>query len=181
MRGTNLDRLFKAIGDADIEILSELLAGHPELVEQCSKSGQSPLRLAVQVGSLKIVSLLLDAGADPNARLDLVSPVSGRRESGVTALMYADSVEMIDLLVSAGADVRAVDSNGLSVFFQVGHNFESKLAEALFRHGAKPTARELQLLMTKAQDELAYRKNLGQASERAQNLEGMIRWCQSLA
>lgn len=178
MQEVDLDRLWKAIGDADSQALADLVDDYPQFHEWRSKYGQSPLRLAVQVGSVSVIRMLLDAGADPNARLDLVSPVSGRREFGVTAVMYANTAEVVSLLVEAGANPNAIDSDGSSVFVRVGELFDARLAEALVGSGAIPSAQELERLIAMAKDELTYRKSVGQMSERTQSLESMISWCQ---
>jgi len=58
--------------------------------------GQTPLMIAVMKGSLPIVELLLEAGANPNAQDD----------SGTTALMltWDCDLEITRVLIRAGAD-----------------------------------------------------------------------------
>lgn len=63
--------------------------------------------LAVGSGDASAVRMLLDAGADPNAKDSM----------GMTAIMWAAGtykLEIIHALLDAGADVNAKDNEGLT-------------------------------------------------------------------
>ncbi len=71
-------------------------------VNAVNKDGKTPLMLASEQGSVKMVSDLLKAGAKPNAK----------NPRGETALMFAaekGQTECINLLLRAGADVLLAD------------------------------------------------------------------------
>ena len=72
-------------------------------------SFQIPLFCAARSGSGECVVLVLKAGADPNMR----------DSSGGTALMYAGSIEVVRVLLNAGADLHAVDEYGKDAFSSV--------------------------------------------------------------
>lgn len=64
-----------------------------------SSTGDTPLHAAAGHDNLDIVAMLLQHGADPNA-VDV---------DGWTPLMFAGSLECVDLLLAAGADIHASD------------------------------------------------------------------------
>src|SRR5262249_33986894 len=65
-------------------------------------NGETPLMHAVLYGDLESVRMLLDRGADPNARSD----------SGATALLWAvNDLDKTRLLLEYGADVNARSDN----------------------------------------------------------------------
>jgi ankyrin repeat protein len=97
--------------------------------------GFTPLAEAVENGKAKDVKLLLDHGADVNAR----------DESGKSALMYSvygagdDDKEKVRLLLDHGADVKATDIYGytaLSTLFTMASNGSLYIAGMLVAGGA---------------------------------------------
>ena len=78
-----------------------------------SETGVSPLMAAIGNGDLDVIRLLIKHGADPESTIDIVYPLNivyprGKKELTYSALMRACAelrqLEVIDLLVSAGAD-----------------------------------------------------------------------------
>jgi ankyrin repeat protein len=112
----------------------------------------SPLRVAVTQGDEQVVRLLLDFGADPNMKLSryplLIDALrrnrikifqmlvengadvnATREEYGDTPLMYvvaSQQVDVIQLLLSRGADIRAKDFGGKNVLHNLLCNKYSK-------------------------------------------------------
>ena len=66
--------------------------------------GATVLMVAVDNNSIDVVKLLIDAGADVNAKSDIED-----EGSGFTALMKASSKDVLKILIDAGADVNAKD------------------------------------------------------------------------
>ena len=62
------ERLFTALREGDVPAVKDVLADHPEVVESRDSDGATPLHLAALEGRRDIVHMLLDAGADVNAR-----------------------------------------------------------------------------------------------------------------
>ena len=119
--------------------------------------------------AVKVIDMLIDAGADPNARdaegrtpifeantavtvaamLRHGADANTRDNAGRTALFYQDSPASIAVLLDAGADLDAVDSKGASAIEQMNSE-EGSLA--LLAAGAKLPADPARLaaMVTKA-------------------------------
>lgn len=67
-----MKKLFKAIRDKNLELVSQLISSAPELVNCTAKQppkkddGQSPLQVALKTGAYDIAEYLIDHGADLN-------------------------------------------------------------------------------------------------------------------
>ncbi|MBX7057634.1 MAG: ankyrin repeat domain-containing protein [Leptospirales bacterium] len=85
-----------------------LSAGFLQVIDQPDRRGYSALHMAVECGDLETTQLLLEAGANPNAR----------DHEGVTPLMlsrsYSAMAEISSALLAAGGDPSLVDKNGKS-------------------------------------------------------------------
>src|SRR5579859_4542752 len=91
--------LFRLIRAGDVKGLRRA-AENPNLV---SSLGETPLHYAATFGNPDAVRVLLERGADPNAR----------NRAGATPLIYgAYNFEKSRLLVEKGADVNARAQNG---------------------------------------------------------------------
>jgi ankyrin repeat protein len=91
--------------------------------------GEKPLHSAVKSQRVDIAKLLIEAGADPKVA----------DSEGFTALHLATSPEMVDLLVSKGADPNSKADDGTTPLdLTVGNDLKSSPAtfEALLKHGA---------------------------------------------
>ncbi len=91
----------------------------------------TPLHRVVGRDNMKITSMLLDRGAYVNAK----------GEDGSTPIMCARSAEMVDLLVSHGADVDAKDTKGFTALSN-RYSFHNEFVEAMIKHGADVTVRD---------------------------------------
>src|SRR3989304_7826884 len=90
-------QIFAGVGAHDHEVTLELAeAGHD--LEARNEDGATPLIFAVFSDNLEGARILLEHGADPNARREGPGP------SG-SALFSAGDRAMIDLLLSHGADL----------------------------------------------------------------------------
>ncbi|GAA4069121.1 ankyrin repeat domain-containing protein [Actinomadura miaoliensis] len=129
------DRFGRACAAGDLSAVTEMLAGMPDL-GPLDGSGLTPLHLAAMARSVEVVRVLLDAGADPTATIteDASTPwrfldgnvyTSGELLAGATALHLAldheaprklydktPSLEIVRMLLEAGADPNATDSAG---------------------------------------------------------------------
>ena len=104
--------------------------------------GSTPLYNACFMDRVDSVRLLLARGADPNQRITYRSPVDGRVETGVVALMLAHSTAAIDALLEAGADPHAVDGDGQTVLKRCVLTTPLDGLERLMRTGVDPAARD---------------------------------------
>jgi len=88
-----------------------------------------------------MVKLLLARGADPNKRMVYRSPVDGRVEDGLVALMLARSAEVVAALVNAGADPNMSDADGRTPLMRVVLAATPEAVEQLLQAGADLAAR----------------------------------------
>jgi uncharacterized protein len=106
-------------------------------VHDVSVSGQAPLFLAARANSLEAVMLLLQAGADVNAK----------DKKGQTAIMfdslwgYRPNLEIVRALLAAGADVNAVDQGGRTPLMFASQDAQVELVKLLVAAGAKVNIR----------------------------------------
>lgn len=97
------------------------------------RAGGTPLMLAAAGGYAPAVDLLLEAGADPDAR----------NAKGQTALMLAASYghdRAVDRLLAAGADPDAADQEGATALLAAARKLRRSTVERLLRAGARPVA-----------------------------------------
>ena len=100
--------LYAAIRSGDVAKVSALLASSADVNAKERRGGATPLMLAAAFGSLDTMRMLIDKGADVNAR----------SAGDATALMWAvNDIDKVRLLIDKGADVNAVSSLGRSALF----------------------------------------------------------------
>lgn len=91
---------FEAIEAKDDEKLAALLKRHPSLAKASGTNGNQLLHFAVNHDNPKLVSLLLEAGADPDAAND-------KGSTPLTQAAYRGKTDMIERLLAEGASVDA--------------------------------------------------------------------------
>lgn len=159
--------LMKAVGQGRSKEVSSLLRSKIGL-EFTGKDGNSPLILAARKGHVEIVKLLLDHGANPNARFRcagpaLVSAASDGKaqvvrfllERGVnvnardceqeTALMSAarrGHGAVVELLLKKGANLNAVNAGGQNALMLAASTGREDVVRALLKRGADPRSRD---------------------------------------
>jgi ankyrin repeat protein len=102
------DEFYVAIRGGDIEKVSTLIQGGADVNIRDRRGRATPLMHAAAYGTLDTMRLLLDKGADVNAR----------NAGNATALMWAVSdLAKVRLLLDRGADVNIVSSSGRTALF----------------------------------------------------------------
>jgi uncharacterized protein len=128
--------VFDAAAAGDVDRLTELLDGDPELVGAWSEDGYTPLHFAAFFDRGKAVRLLLDRGAD-------VSAVS-RNDMQVQPLhsaVAANSRDVAAALLTAGADPNARQQGGFTPLMAAEENEkEGDMVRLLMDHGAEESA-----------------------------------------
>ena len=140
----NTAAFFDACARGDVEAVRALLAQDPELVRvtnpAADHAGWTGLHTAAQQGHLDVVRLLLDRGADPNAR------EAGDHTYPLHWAAAQRHMDVVRALLDAGSDVHGVgddhelDVIGWGTFFHAedqprGHNPE--VAALLLERGAR--------------------------------------------
>jgi ankyrin repeat protein len=140
-------RLMEALRNGDRPAFEKLLRQDPQAAKQKGPGGATPLMYAALYGDLKSVRLLLEKGADPNAKND----------AGATALHWAvDDPEKTRLLLERGADANARSDDAQTPVLIAASRFGSAGAvELLLDRGAEaPLANVLRAAVAAEDDGL---------------------------
>ncbi len=126
---------FEAAALGKKNIVEEALKENPDLVNDFSDDGFTPLGLASYFGKEEIVHLLLLNGADPN-----ISSRNGYHVYPIHSAV-ASNYEMISkMLLEAGADVNVVQMSGATPLHSAAHNGNIDLLIVLLEAGANVNA-----------------------------------------
>ncbi len=120
------DAFYTAIRANDLDRLAALIK--TESPNQADSRGITPLMYSATVGSAGAMRMLIDHGADVNAR----------NAFGSTALMWsATDLEKVRLLVEHGADVNIASKAGrTALLIAAGSNPSAEIVRYLIAHGA---------------------------------------------
>jgi uncharacterized protein len=128
--------LADAAAAGDVETVGHLIAEDPALVREYTDEGWTALHLAA---TSEIAAMLLDAGADINARNR--HKFAGPGNSPLSAAVYQDRREVVRLLTERGADVNQGDNAGFTPLHLAVANGRPESARMLLEAGADPNAR----------------------------------------
>ncbi len=138
MRHTTLHR---AVRLSATELVHSLVQEKPESVDEYDRRGQTPLGIAVALDppNVKIVELLLTAGAEP---MNLVqeSDRSNRRTVFEVAISAGDP-EVVRRLIQYGASVKDVDTRDYGALLIASYSAHPKKRPEIFRILADAGAR----------------------------------------
>mmetsp|Transcript_15884 Transcript_15884/g.23307 ORF Transcript_15884/g.23307 Transcript_15884/m.23307 type:complete len:203 (-) Transcript_15884:444-1052(-) len=98
------ESFFFACSSGNVEEATRYVKENPELATAITKDGETGLHLAAISSNFEISKLLLEHGADPNAR---TTHEHGLRMHPLSWNVYGGNHEIIDLLLKHGADVNA--------------------------------------------------------------------------
>ena len=137
------EAFFQAAARNDpVTIENYLAAGaNPNAISE--NHGHTPLYNACITGSVESAKSLLTGGANPNLVFSYRSPVDGRLEKDIVALIFARTAELAELLVAAGANVNATDANGTTPLMRAAFKGSVELVRVLLKAGALPLTRQI--------------------------------------
>ena len=124
--------VYAAAGLNDATRVLDLLATDPATARESGVYGMTPLHWACRAGSVACAKLLLDHGAEVDARNKARrTPLQLAAESGQS--------ESVKLLARAGADLDAQDRKGRRPLHRATYEGHANTAEVLLAEGADPT------------------------------------------
>lgn len=123
--------IIQAATSGDTYKVQELIAGNAHLVNVYGDDGWTPLHLVAYFGHRQVAEVLLASGANVHARsrntlvnMPLHAAVAGKRE------------DLVEILVSQGADVNAVQEGGWTPLHEAADRGHLELVQILIEHGA---------------------------------------------
>jgi ankyrin repeat protein len=131
--------VFEAAAIGDVERLRALLDDDPSLATAWSADGFTSLHFAAFFGHPAAAKLLVERGAELEARSTNEQFALDARPLHSAAA--AGRREVCEVLLDAGADVNAVQHGGYTALLEARQNGNEELAQLLLQHGADPTAR----------------------------------------
>lgn len=125
-----MPEIYRAAKLGQLDRVRALLAEDPSLANARGWKGFTPLHGAVgDIHTPEMTELLLDAGADVNARND----------AGIAPLHLAGSPQLADILVRRGADLNLRDGNGRTpVWIHASERDGARVLLRLLELGADP-------------------------------------------
>jgi len=124
--------ILKAAKSGDADRVRELLAGDASLAHARDKDGSTPLHCAAWRGHAAVAELLLNAGADVNAR----NQNEHYGDTPLHAAAHGNQRAVAELLIGRGADVHAKSCNGRTPLEETTIHDASAVAKMLRLQGA---------------------------------------------
>src|SRR5262249_54557880 len=120
---------------SDATAVAKLIASSPEIVNAKDRAGSTPLHHAAGFGSVAVLKLLLDHGADPNTA----------NRGRATPIFWAVHDERKGrLLLELGADINARLADGRTLVYQAASLGDGlPLLRLLLEKGAQPDVKTL--------------------------------------
>lgn len=144
--------IFAASIQGETARIEELLAGNRSLISSLSTDGWTPLHLAAFFGKKDAVRLLLNKGAEVNARS--TNPMAN---TPLHAAAAGKDTETAKILLDHGANANARQHGGWTALHAAAQNGDVEMARALIASGADVQVRAdnhqnaLDLALTKGQ------------------------------
>jgi uncharacterized protein len=131
--------VFEAAAIGDVERLRELLEGDAALANAWSEDGFTPVHFAAFFGHPDAAKLLIERGADLEARSK--NEQFALDAAALHSAAAAGQLEVCRILLDAGADVNAVQHGGYTALLDAAANKNQELIDFLLERGADRSAR----------------------------------------
>ena len=151
---SDIPAIHRAAGEGDLETIRQSLGRYPTLVSRREPNlGQTPLHIVAASGQREAAILLLDSGADVNAKND-------NAETPLHWAALEGHKDVAVLLLTKRASVDAQDKYGVTPLHMAANRGHELLVETLLDSGADVFATSefgnaLQLAKSKGHDDVA--------------------------
>lgn len=122
--------LLEAVKKGDAKMASDIIKKDPDAIREKGKYETGPLHAAALKGDKEMIKLLLEKGASPDATDHFKK----------TPLFLASSPEIADMLIAAGADVKAVDRRGNGLLHEAVKSKNAAMTEYYIKKGLSVNA-----------------------------------------
>lgn len=129
--------IFEAAAVGQVNRITALLQQEPGLVHAANRDGFTPLHLAAFFGQADAARALLAGGAEIKKVMQSKVPYVPSNTALHAAVAGGPHRDVIELLLSAGADVNMLDSNGHTPLHSAAFHNETELVSYLLAHGAE--------------------------------------------
>jgi len=104
------------------------------------QTGETALHTLISAHSLSLIQDAVDSGADVNAGAATSASAAAPCGSTLHAAVQRRDVDIVRLLLKAGADLKAVDSTGSTALHAAARNDDGEICRLLAQHGAPVSA-----------------------------------------
>ena len=125
------DHLIQAISNDELEKIQNAVKSQPQLVNNKTRDGQTPLMAAVDKRSIQVLGFLLFHKADPNG-------TDGKGELPLIASARKGWPEGVDGLLQMGAGVNSRNRQGETALIAAVHARNPRVIRQLLAKGANP-------------------------------------------
>lgn len=127
----DLDLFFRAVTDGRVSRVESLLDAHPDWVSAEMFAGLGPLYRASVLGRTDMAALLLERGADVNAR-------TSRGTRPIHAAALGGHGDLLALLLASGAEIDSRDREGTTPLYMAARAGRSEMVQQLLAAKASP-------------------------------------------
>lgn len=143
--------IFEAAAVGEYDRVYDILKYTPELVNEYSPDGFTPLGLASYFGHYDIVKMLLAKGAEVN-----IYSKNEMQVAPIHSAVSADNLEIARLLLENKADPNLIQSHGITPLHEAAGNGSPEMVKLLLKYQADP---EAHLTNGEMPEDLALKKN----------------------